>query len=303
MNSYAEEYLVPHFLASEDLDAVCTGGTALGPLVASFQRVGTEVHLPVMVAAMGAGICSERRAQEAELSYIAAVRKGKAEEAADFQAIQIRQEGMAAKRFGESYNHFVEYFGEWKGSCPSMNEEEQFYFLVGLASGLLAILHDRASQGYAGITTEIPSIVSQASKCLDPKKWWGTPLAFEAVVWMSVPGVTPAGKDPIKQLEEAVKLGDQAGVRLSRAFQIQAIAGQGNIELMKKLIKEHSSILEKVPPKKEFLLLETYAEALSRHESDKIWVKETGHRGPVAFGPFPGKKKSSKDDDDLLKDL
>ncbi|WP_232224620.1 hypothetical protein [Leptospira fainei] len=304
LNSYAQDNLVPYLLASDDLDSVCVGGTALGPLVASFERVGSSVELPVMVAQMGAGICAERKAQEAELLYLAAVRKGRGEEASDFQAIQIRHHGIAAKRYGESYNRFLQYFGEWKGKCPSMDDEEEFYFMVGLASGLLAILHDRAAQGYAGITTEIPSVVSQASKCLDPKKWWGTPLAFEAVVWLSVPGATPEGKDAFKHLDEAVKLGDQAGVRLARAFQLQGVAGRGNVELMKKLIQDHAKAMHQSPAKKEYRLLETFAESLSRHESDKIWIKETGHRGPIHFGSFPGgRKKNNKEDDDLLKDL
>ncbi|EPG67019.1 hypothetical protein ACE5IS_07720 [Leptospira wolffii] len=303
LNSYAQDHLVPFYLGTDDIDAICTGGTALGPLVASFERTGASVELATMVAQMGAGVCAERKAQEAELLYIAAVRKGKGEEALDHQAMQIRWHGVAAKRYGDAHNRFLQYFGEWQGKCPSISEDEELYYLVGLSSGLLAILHDFASQGYAGITREVPSVVSQGSKCLDPKRWWGTPLALEAVVWLSVPGATPEGKDPNKQMEEAVKLGDQAGVRLSRAFQIQAAAGKGDVEKIKKLILEHSKSLAQVPPKKEYLFLEAFAENLSRHESDKIWMKEKGHRGPINFSSFPGKKKNTKEEDDLLKDL
>ncbi|TGJ98496.1 hypothetical protein EHQ53_01895 [Leptospira langatensis] len=304
LNSYAQDHLVPHYLASDDLDAICQGGTALGPLVASFERAGASVELATMVAQMGAGVCAERNAQEAELLYIGAVRKGRGDEALDNQARQIRFHGIAAKRYGDSYHRFLQHFGEWKGKCPSISEDEELYFLVGLSSGLLAILHDFASQGHAGITRDVPSVVVQASKCLDPKKWWGTPLALEAVVWLSVPGATPEGKDPFKQMEEAVKLGDQQGVRLARAFQIQAVAGKGDTEKMKKLILEHSKSVMQHPPKKEYLFLEAFAENLSRHESDKIWMKEKGHRGPINFSSFPGnKKKNTKEEDDLLKDL
>ncbi|EIE00372.1 hypothetical protein [Leptospira licerasiae] len=303
LNSYAQDHLVPHYLASDDLDAICTGGTALGPLVASFERTGASVELATMVAQMGAGMCAEKQAQEAELLYIAAVRKGKGEEALDHQARQIRYHGVAAKRYGDAHNRFLQYFGEWNGKCPSISEDEELYYLVGLSSGLLAILHDFASQGYAGITREVPSVVAGASRCLDPKKWWGTPLALEAVVWLSVPGATPEGKDPNKQMEEAVKIGDKVGVRLARAFQIQAAAGKGDVEKIKKLILEHSKVLSQIPAKKEYLFLEAFAENLSRHESDKIWMKETGHRGPINFSSFPGKKKNNKEEDDLLKDL
>lgn len=303
LNSYAQDHLVPHYLASDDLDAICTGGTALGPLVASFERTGASVELATMVAQMGAGMCAERQAQEAELLYIAAVRKGKGEEALDNQARQIRYHGIAAKRYGDAHNRFLQYFGEWNGKCPSISDDEELYYLVGLSSGLLAILHDFASQGYAGITRDVPSVVAGGSKCLDSKKWWGTPLALEAVVWLSVPGATPDGKDANKQMEEAVKHGDQAGVRLARAFQIQAAAGKGDVEKIKKLILEHSKVVGQIPAKKEYLFLEAFAENLSRHESDKIWMKETGHRGPINFSSFPGKKKNNKEEDDLLKGL
>lgn len=303
LNSYSQDHLVPYILSSSDLDAICVSGLALGPLVASFERVGTSIELTTMVAQLGAGICAEAKANEAELSYLIALRKGNAEASLDYQNIQIRQHGIAAKRFVDSYSRFNQYFGKWNGSCPEISEEEELYYLIGLSAGILALLHDISSQGSVGVSMEVPAITAAASKCLDPKKWWGVPSALEAMVWLSVPGATPEGKDAYRQLENSVKLGDQSGVRLARLFQLQAFSGKGDLSSTKKLLLDHSKSLREFPSRPEFLLLDVYAEALSRHESDKIWVKETGHRGPVRLGEFPGKKKDLKKDEELLKDL
>ncbi|PKA03835.1 hypothetical protein CH375_14605 [Leptospira ellisii] len=303
ISSYSEDHLIPFLLESGDLDSVCNAGVSLAPLIASFERVSKRPDLPVMVAMLGAGMCAERNAQEAELLYLASVRRGKGDEATDHQAVEIRNHAVAAKRFGQAYKRFVSYFGEWNGRCPSLSEEDQFYYLIGLSSSLLAILHDRAAQGAANVPTDIPSIVSGASKCLDAERWWGVPLALEAVVWLSIPGATPAGKDPFQQLDRSVVLGDKAGVSLSRAFQIQALTGRGNQNAIKKAVQDHSKFLEKGVSRREFQLLEAYAEQLSRHESDKIWIKEKGHRGPLLLGSFPQGKRDLKEDDDLLKDL
>ncbi|XDD51668.1 hypothetical protein AB3N59_08030 [Leptospira sp. WS92.C1] len=303
ISSYAEDHLIPYMLESKDLDSICSAGVSLVPLIASFERVSKRPDLPVLVAMLGAGMCAEKNAQEAELHYLAAIRKGKGDEATDYQAIEIRNHGLAAKRYGEAYQRFNSYFGEWNGNCPSLSKDDQFYYLIGLSASLLAILHDRAAQGVGNVPTDIPSIVSNASKCLNPEEWWGVPIALEAIIWLSIPGVTPAGKDPFQQLDRAVALGDKAGVSLSRAFQIQALAGRGNSEAIKKAVKEHAKILDKSQSKKEYQLLESYAEQLSRHESDKIWIKEKGHRGPLLLGSFPQGKRDLKEDDDLLKGL
>lgn len=303
ISSYADDHLIPFMLESKDLDSVCNAGVSLAPLIASFERVSPRPDLPVMVSMLGAGMCAERQAQEAELRYLAAVRKGKGEEATDHQAVEIRNHGLAAKRYGEAYKRFILYFGEWNGKCPSLSKDDQFYYLIGLSASLLAILHDRAAQGVANVPTDIPSLVSNASKCLNPDEWWGVPIALEAIIWLSIPGATPAGKDPFQQLDRAVAIGDKAGVSLSRAFQIQALAGRGNQEAIKKAVKEHAKVLEKGQSNPNYQLLESYAEQLSRHESDKIWIKEKGHRGPLLLGSFPQGKRDTKEDDDLLKGL
>lgn len=303
ISSYAEDHLIPYMLQSKDLDSICSAGVSLAPLIASFERVSKSPDLPVLVAMLGAGMCAEKKAQEAELLYLSAVRKGKGDEATDHQAVEIRNHGLAAKRYGEAYRRFNLYFGEWNGKCPSLSKEDQFYYLIGLSASLLAILHDRAAQGVGNVPTDIPSIVSNASKCLNPEEWWGVPLALEAIIWLSIPGATPVGKDPFQQLDRAVALGDKAGVSLSRAFQIQALAGRGNQEAIRKAVIEHAKLLEKGRSQPDYQLLEAYAEQLSRHESDKIWIKEKGHRGPLLLGSFPQGKRDMKEDDDLLKGL
>lgn len=304
MSSYTTDHVVPYLLTWPDADYACQMGAAFGPFIASFERVTDRPDLAALMSLMGAGICSEARSWEAELTYLRALRAGRADEAADAQQLAERHHMSAAMRFGAAYDRAVSAFGAFDKTCPKLEESDELFFLLGIASGAQAVMHDRAASGAAGISMSIPPIVARASKCLDWKKWWGVPRALAAAVWMTVPGSAPAGEDPKKALLEAVAAGDKAGVRLARALQVTALAGSGDDEATRQAITAHATAL-KQKSNPSFRLLDAYGAAMTRHMSDRIWTKDKGHRAPTGdWGSFPEKAPvGGGEDDNMLEGL
>jgi len=304
MSSYTVDHVVPYLMSTPDPDYACALGAAFGPFIASFERVTDRPDLAALMSEMGAGICAETRAWEADLAYLRALRAGRSEDAADAQRLAERQHMAAAMRFGAAYQRTVKAFGKFDKSCPELEPEDELFFLLGIASGAQAVMHDRAASGAAGISMGIPPIVARASKCLDWKKWWGVPRALAAAVWMSVPGSAPKGEEPKKALAEAVAAADKAGVRLARALQATALAGSGDEAATRAAITAHAAAVSKKGNAK-YRLLDAYGAAMSRQLSDRIWTREKGHRAPTGdWGSFPEKAAADDgEDDDMLEDL
>lgn len=306
MSSYADRHMIPHLLADDDIGMACQMGGALTGFVASFERVSDRPDLPVLVSYVGAGMCAEAVAREAELRQARAVRAGQASEANDARLAGERAHRDAAARF---YRAFQRAEARWPGigdgACPTIEEDERVHFLLGLSAGMMALMHDRSARGTAGVPMTIPMRVARAAKCLDDAAWWGVPNALQAAVWMTVPGSGPKDADPKATLEAAAKIGDGAGIRLSRSLQVIALAGAGDEEGARAAITAHGEAVKtKVAPEK-WRLLDAYARVLTRHEADRIWTREQGHRGPTDdFAALPVKPEApSAGDDELIEGI
>lgn len=304
MSSYATTHMVPYLMTSSDATHACSVGNALGPFIASFERVTDRPDLPTLVSDMGAGICAEAAAWEADLSYQRALRGGRADEAADAQLLAERHHMAAAQRFNAAWSRANAAFGDLSKGCPEVPAEQELFFLLGLSSGLQAVMHDRAAAGAAGISMAIPPIVARSVGCLDAKRWWGVPQALAAAVWLTVPGALPAGKDAAKTLNEAVAMGDAAGVRLARALQVMALSGAGKTAEAKAAISAHAKVAKAKPAAEQWRLLDAYGLVMTRQAADLIWTRETGHRAPTGdFGRFPEVVKPNPGDDEMLEGL
>ena len=304
MSSYATGHMVPYLMTSSDAFYACSVGSAMGPFIASFERVSDRPDLPTLVSDMGAGICAEAAAWESDLAYQRALRGGRADEAADAQLLAERHHMAAAQRFGAAWDRTKAAFGDFSKTCPTFEPGEELFFLLGVASGLQAVMHDRAAGGHAGISMSIPPMVVRSIKCLDGKRWWGVPQALAAAVWLTVPGALPKGRDAAKALNDAVAMADKAGVRLARALQVQALAGAGKSADAKAAITAHAKAAKARPAAKQWRLLDAYGLAMTRHMADLVWTRETGHRAPTGdFGDFPEAAKPDDADDDMLEGL
>ncbi|MFZ4578962.1 MAG: hypothetical protein ACOYOB_11255 [Myxococcota bacterium] len=305
MSSYAQQHMVPYLLGQEDVDVACQTGAAMGAFVASFERVTDRPDLPVLVSMLGAGMCSESQAWEADLRYARAVRAGASAEARDAQILSERLHTLAALRFGAAWTRTTQAFGDLTGPCPQVQEDEQIFLLLGLASGLQAVMHDRSARGAANISLSIPQTVARASQCLDSKKWWGVPKALAAAVYLTVPGAQPEGVDAAVDLELAGLQGDTAKVRLSRGLQVVTYATIGAEASLVPALQSHAKALAADPPASQWKMLDAYGEQMSRHVADLIWTRAVGFRSSGDLSDLPGQATATDGagDDGVLDNL
>ncbi len=297
MTGYTVDHMVPALMGDADVGMACETGVSMGGFLMSFSRVTKVPGQAGSVTMLSAAMCAEATAWEEELRGLRALHEGRATAAQDARIAEKRAHAVAASRFYRSYQLTEEAFGKIGGPCPKIGPKDGPFFLLGLSAGLLAVIHDRAAGGEAGVPMDIPAAVIRASECVDDATWWGAPGALRAALWTAVPGATPEGTDPWETLETAAALGNTAGVRLARAFQVQAAGAAGKEDLLQEKITAHAASLASDEALPAYLLLDRYATLLIRHESDRIWTTANGHRTPVgALGEFPGATAEPIDD-------
>lgn len=312
LSGYAKTHMVPWLMSREDVGLACSTGSAVGPLIGSFERVVDTPDLAMLVSWVGAGMCAEASAWEAELASLRAVKAGNASASKDARMVEERYHRVAAMRFHVAWqraqHHFVGKGDDPKAklggkTCPEVEPEEEVYLLLGAASGLLAVLHDRASGGAANVDTSILPAAARTAKCLDAKRWWGVPLALQAAVWMTVPGSEPKGTDKVKSLADAAAMGDAAGVRLARALQVMALEGAGDMKGMAKAVAAHQASIEAKKAPARWRLLDAYGRRMTQQSVDRVWSKEKGFRGPTGELTLPEKEPEAGAGDDMLDGL
>ena len=308
LSGYAKDHMVPWLMARQDVGLACATGSAVGPLIGSFERVTDAPDLAGLVSWVGGGMCAEAAAWDAELASVRAVKRGDAAASQDARMVEERHHRVAAMRFAAAWRYAEHHFTGGKGKlgegkCPTVKEDEEIYLLLGAASGLLAVLHDRAASGAANVDTRILPAAARTAGCLKSDKWWGVPDALRAAVWMTVPGSAPKGTDIAKTLEAAAAAGDKAGVRLARALQVIAVEGSGDEARTAAAVKAHQASIEAKSAPKAWRLLDSYARRMTQQTVDRIWSREKGHRGPTGRLELPEKPEANDDSDDMLEGL
>jgi hypothetical protein len=307
MSGYAVEHVVPYMMQSPDVGMACGTGVAMGPFLMSFGRVTDPPDKAALVTMMAAGMCAEMSAWDDELAQLRSGRESRAAEMQDARVREQRLHELAADRYHQAYGRLVKAFGEPGGACPKLAGRDRLLYLLGLSSGLLAVMHDQAAGGPVGVPMDVPRKVAQAAACLDDAELWGVPHALQAAVWATVPGTAPEKTEPFAVLRAAAKLGQDQAVRLAGAFLVQAAAGAGRADELRRAITEHAESLKAKPAADDYRMLDRYATLLIQHESDKLWTARTGHRTPMgALGTFPEeatKTKPPADDDRILEGL
>lgn len=83
-------------------------------------------------------------------------------------------------------------------------------------------------------------------------------------------------------------LGDSQGVWLARALHAQAAGAAGNTAALDAAFTAHKQAMDQGGSPAHGLLND-YAHRMIRHESDRIWMSQTGHRTESGrFGSQPG---------------
>ena len=303
LGEYAVEHMGPFVMGTEDLKMACEDGQSTGNLIMSYERVTDPPNKAGLFAMIGSGMCSEMIARDAELDYTRHMFAKRPIDAQDSRIKEKRARQRTSHRFHRAYQRLVAAYGEPGDGCPEIPENEEMLYLLGLAVGVQALIHDRASGGVIDVDMGIPMKVARATECLDNEKLWGIPNAVRAGVYASLPGTAPKDVDPWALLEESAKIGDKGGVRMARSILIQANTFGGRAEPAKAGITAHAESREATPAPKKARLLDTYAHEIVRHFSDLLWLENKGHRTPVGqLGTF-WEEEEEEDDSDFLDDL
>lgn len=306
---FGSDVMVPYLLKSDDTTMGCASGEAMTPLFLSFGSVTTPPDELSVLIYMVDGSCATQRAEEANLEYMRLSREQRIEAATDARIRSKRWHAVAARRQYAGYQALTRSMGEPGGKCPNFRDQnQQMIWLLGSAVGLMSVMSDAQSGGLIGVPMDIAPKAERAAACLDTpegnQRWWGLPMAIRGAIWTVVPGITPAGKDPWKQLDQAMKLGEEQGVRLASALVGMIAYNNDNTALAKDVIRRHAASVKTIAPNNDYRMVDVMATDMLTLISDRMWTDAMGYRTPVgSFGKFWDEKSEAKKVDVKLDDL
>ena len=130
------------------------------------------------------------------------------------------------------------------------------------------------------------------------------PKALRATLWTVVPGLAPKGADPWKELETAMRMGEEEGVRMATALAGLAAYNATKMDLARDIIRRHADSLSKIASNRDYQLVDIMATDMIEGMSDRMWTEATGHRTPIAkLGTFWDDKKKAANLDINIDDL
>ena len=301
--AYSQDEVVPHVMASGDLDlSACGTGMGQNQLLSSFSRVIDRPSRVLLTTSLLAGLCSEAQAQEADLRFERALRAGDTVAARDARTQAQRMYRRTALRRYQAYKDSVRAFGELgDDQCPSLSgETDEIEHLVGTLTSVQALLSDIQASSSVGVPQDVAAKAGRETECMDNDKWWGIPDALQAVVWLSVPGTAPEASDPWTQLKQAADYGESEGMPQAAMLYAMAGYGQSDEAREKEGIQQVARIYNNGIKPRDYLILGEVAYSQAMFLSDRIWTRETGQRTPfLGLGDFPGDDASSGDDADF----
>ena len=303
---YSEGYALPYVMKTDDTQMSCAMSEAMAPMLLSFSEVTSTPNRLASSMYMQAGACAESKANEEGLTYLRAYKAQNIGEAKDARIRQKRLFALAANRQYKGYKHLISEFGEPGEGCPSLDEDDEIFWLLGLVSGLQAVMSDVRGQGEVGVPKDIAMKSVRGSQCLDSERWWGVPKAMQAAVWTMMPDNAPEGVDPWQELADASETAGDAGVRLAQAIEVVIADGSGNEDRLRDAIRRHAQSVKVTPPDAQYRMLDIVATQQILAVSDRLWTEGTGSRTPIGgLGTFWDDKSPAEealDIDDLLGD-
>lgn len=301
--NFGEDVLLPYSLADNDMELGCQS-VATTPLLMSFRDVGSDPRELATMLYLVAGSCAENKARTHERNYLRALTVGDSLTAQNERIEQKRAHELAAKRFYKSHNLMLDYFEPTDGECPRISGDlEEFVWMMGMLSGLLAVTNDAGADLSVGIPRNIPAQVNRWATCIPNKKWWGMPNGMRAAIWGILPLLKPEGADADEFLLEAQQLGLNSGIRIGFALRAIAAKSSGKGELVRATIKDFAKLTnEGFTPNTEFLMIDTMSKNIIQQLSDTIWSEEEGTLTPFGrLGEFPGENDfESESDEDFI---
>ena len=303
---FSESYAMPYVMKTDDTQMGCAMSEAMTPMLLSFSELTWSPDRLATTMYMQSGACAEAEASEEGLTYLRAYKSQNIGEAKDARIRQKRLFALAAQRQYKGYQHLVAEFGEPGETCPDMDEDEEFFWMLGLVRGLQAVMSDVRGQGEVGVPKDIAMKSVRGSQCLDAKRWWGVPKAMQAAVWTMMPDNAPDGVDPWQELADASEMAGESGVRLAQAVEVVIADGSGNEERLRDAIRRHAQSVKTKTPNGQYRMLDIVATQQVLAVSDRLWTEATGSRTPIGgLGTFwddASPAEEALDIDDLLED-
>jgi hypothetical protein len=307
---FAENHLITPQFAMDDVTMACVSGEALTPLILGATGVKADVNELSVLLYTSAGLCAEQRALEYELRYMRSSRANLIDDAQDARVMQKRESELAARRQYEAYKHLEAYFEVGKKApigtkCPKFSRDfDEFVYMLGMISGVQAMVNDIAAQSVVGVPKDIAAKVERGMQCLDNNKWWGAPMALRATIWTLLPGAGEGKGDPWETLKQNMRVGERAGVRLPHAMYAMAAQAKGDEALVRDSIRSFAATQE-AAANPQYRLIDRMAFQIVQNISDRYWTDKTGSRTPPgSLGKFWDDKPVQQDDgvqiDDLL---
>lgn len=302
LSGYSEGEATPYVLQMSDPQMACSLGEGLDPLLYSFSRVTEAPDTTGSLLMLLAGNCMEYRAWEAELAYLRADFEGNVPAAKDAREEAKRLNAKTAERRLSSFHRAMAAYDFDPAAepleCPFLfTDQDELTFLLGLLTGMQAIVNDANSGALAGIPRNIAPQAERAASCLDNDKWGGLPNAVRALVWLLLPDTRPElSPDPWFVLDHSTELGIQAGMRASMALEAVAAETFGRPGVLAETIAEYAESEERVDVWDDYRLVDQIAGEVIRFASDKHWTANYGYRTPQTFF---GKMSPKRDTDNV----
>lgn len=311
LSNYSEGEATPYVMQMSDPQMACALGEGVDPLLYSFSRVTDAPESTGSLLMLLAANCSEYRAWEAELAYLRADFAGNVPVAKDAREKSKRLNAETAQRRYIAYQRAMAAYdfdpAAEEFECPFLfDDQEELTFLLGLLTGMQAIVNDANSGAIAGVPRNIAPQAERAATCVDNEKWGGLPNAIRGLVWLLLPDTRPTlSPDPWTVLEDSSRLGAAAGLRASMAVQAVAAETFGRPEVLEDVIARFAEAENTMVVWNEFQLVDEVARDVIQFSSDKHWTANYGYRTPrTHFGRMSpereGEEPETMDLDDLL---
>ncbi|KPP99865.1 hypothetical protein [Marinobacter sp. HL-58] len=311
LSNYSEGEATPYVMQMSDPEMACALGEGVDPLLYSFSRVTDAPESTGSLLMLLAGNCSEYLAWEAELDYLRADFSGDVPAAKDAREKAKRLNAETAKRRYVAYQRAMAAYdfdpAAEEFECPFLfDEQEELTFLLGLLTGMQAIVNDANSGAMAGVPRNIAPRTERAAECVDNEKWGGLPNAIRSLVWLLLPDTRPSlSPDPWEVLEDSSRLGVAAGIRASMAIEAVAAETFGRPDVLEDVVARFAEAEDTIVVWSEFQLVDEVARDVIQFSSDKHWTANYGYRTPrTHFGRMSpereGEEPETMDLDDLL---
>ena len=302
LSGYSEGEATPYVLQMSDPHMACSLGEGIDPLLYSFSRVTDAPDTTGSLLMLLAGNCMEYRAWEAELAYLRADFEGNVPAAKDAREEAKRLNAKTAERRLKAFNRAMAAYEFDPAAepleCPFLfSEQDELTFLLGLLTGMQAIVNDANSGALAGIPRNIAPQAERAAICVDNEKWGGLPNSIRALVWLLLPDTKPPlSPDPWAVLDHSSELGVKKGLRASMALEAVAAETFGRPEVLAETIAQFAASEDEVEVWDDYQLVDEVAAGVIRFSSDKHWTANYGYRTPQSYF---GKMSPKRDTDNI----